>query len=246
MELDDNFDYREFANRLRFQVRALVPGKFSENEKDIQNIVYNESLFFGKLICEELPVFDKYTSAIAVQIIAEWTFHKYIDLLAISFPEEYGQDFIRKINLDIYSFLSLQNPISLAEYSKDILNEIENIVKKSYKKYLIEYEKKHIILKSDLKTALKQSNVDELSKDIANQNLYTAQISIFEILKVNYIWSIVYILTLPICCFAIMYFLYYKSNVLRSVIYLVIFCGLLFRFLTKKMPISISITEEDE
>lgn len=244
--MDNNFNYSEFASKLSFQVRPLVPEKYSENEKKIQNIVYNESLFFGKLIYEELPVFDKCTSEIAVQIIAEWTFHKYIDLLAISFPEEYRQDFIRKINIDVYNFLSLQNPISLAEYSKEVLDTIENIVKRSYKEYLIEYKNAHLISKGNLKIALKQSNIDEMSKDIANKSLYTAQISIFDILKVNYIWSIVYILALPACLFGIMYNLYYKSEMLKGGIYLVIFCFMLYRFVTKEMPISINIKDEDE
>lgn len=240
--MDNNFNYKEFASQLAFQVRPLVLEKYSENAKDIQNIVYSESVYWGEKICD-LSNFDHETSQCIIQIIAEWTFHKYIDLLIFSCDEDIRRDIIRKINSDLYDYLitHIKEPVA---YPHQYLIRAEKIVKNSYKKYLKQLQSEKKILKKDLDIALKQSNMDEMSKSLANKNSYTVPISIFDVLKAQVGWSLMYIIGLPVM-FYISLILLHKAQLLKGIIYLIIFCILLFRFLTREVRISINIPNGD-
>jgi len=241
--MDNGFDYKESASQLAFQVRPLVPSEYKVNEKDIQNIIYSESIYWGEKL-SELNQFDSITSHNIIQIIAEWTFYKYIDILIISLSEAIRKDIIREINCDLYNYLintHTKEPIS--EYPSSYLKEVEKIVKESYKKYLKLLKSTHKISKNDYNILIKQSHFDKVSNEIANKNLYTVPISIFDILKTQAFWSLAYIITLPVFLLGSLIYLN-KCEMEKGIIYLIIFCFLLFRFITKEIPISITIPED--
>lgn len=41
------FDYKEFANVLGFQVRGLVPEQFKDKEQALQSLIFEEAKYFG-------------------------------------------------------------------------------------------------------------------------------------------------------------------------------------------------------
>ncbi len=42
------FDYKEFANVLRFQVRGLVLEQFKDKEQALQSLIFEEAKYFGQ------------------------------------------------------------------------------------------------------------------------------------------------------------------------------------------------------
>lgn len=240
--MDNGFDYKGFASHLAFQVRPLVLEKYSGNEKDIQNIVYSESFYWGEKIAD-LNKFNYEICQYIVQIIAEWTFHKYIDLLVFSCDENTKRVIIRKINSDLYAFLitHIEEPVRASD---PLIARAEIIVKNSYRKYLEQFEAEKKISKKELDIGLKQSNIDEISQYIENENLYSVPVSIFDVLKVQVGWSLMYIIGVP-WLFCICLRLFQTAQLLKGTIYLIIFCILLFQFLTREVPISINMPNDE-
>ena len=82
------FDYENFAQNLAAQAQNLVPDEFSPEEKQyVINTLGNFSLMAGKALAEDknLP-FDAETSTYITQIIAEWSFHKSVDIIRSGIP----------------------------------------------------------------------------------------------------------------------------------------------------------------
>lgn len=42
-EMIKEFDYKEFANVLRFQVRGLVPEQFKDKEQALQSLIFEDA-----------------------------------------------------------------------------------------------------------------------------------------------------------------------------------------------------------
>lgn len=239
--MDNRFDYKIFASKLAFQVRPVVSPEYKQKEKDIQNIVYDESLYWGKKL-SELDEFDIATSQYIIQIIAEWTFHKYIDMLAIALSETINADVIRKINFDLYNFLITHMKEPAFDYNL-LLEQAEKIVKESYKKNIKQLKSEQKISEKD-NLLISSTNLDKLIKEMENKNLCSVPISIFDILKAQVLWSLSYIISLPIFLLGSLILLY-KFQTVKGIIFLIIFCLLLFRFITKEVPISINIPDNE-
>lgn len=88
-----DFDYENFAQNLAAQAQELVPAEFSPEEKQyVINTLGNFSMMAGKALTEDqnLP-FDAETSTYITQIIAEWSFHKSVDVIRSNSPPTLGQ-----------------------------------------------------------------------------------------------------------------------------------------------------------
>ena len=86
-----NFDYETFAQNLAAQAKDLVPQDFTDAQKQyVINTLGNFSLLSGKALAEDPNLNFNEDQAITItQIIAEWSFHKSVDIIRSGIPQQY-------------------------------------------------------------------------------------------------------------------------------------------------------------
>ena len=239
--MSDEFDYKEFANQLRFQIRGLISKKYSESEIYVRDLVYKYSVRAGERVISE-NCKDNYLRSIVVQVIAEWVFHKTIDLIASGVPEELHETVLNNLYSDLYDFeiKKLKQMEVLDVYSPQreaFLIKIEKIVNESFKKSLKELSDKNLIDKKIYNKAIKHSNMDEMYLQ-SLQDAAKIQISVFDVLKGNIYFSIVFPLS-----FVVFYLMtvasFLSGNIVFGFFALALFCVLLWRFLTYETDVSL-------
>lgn len=72
------FDYIQFAQDMCERFIAEIPQEFSGEEKNyVQNTVLNFPCMAGEALCEDYSInFNSKQLEFAVEVIAEWSFHK--------------------------------------------------------------------------------------------------------------------------------------------------------------------------
>ena len=239
--MSDEFDYKEFANQLRFQVRGLIPEKYSDSEIYVRDTVYKYSLLAGERVHSE-DCKDNYLRSIVVQVIAEWVFHKTIDLIASGVPEELHEPVLNSMYSDLYDFemKNLKQMEVLDVYGlqrERCLIKIEKLVGNSFKKSLKDLLDKNLIDKEIYTAAIKHSNMEEMYLQ-SLQDADKIQISVFDVLKGNIYFSIVFPLSLVV--FYLMTVASFLSgNIVFGFFALALFCVLLWRFLTYETDVSL-------
>ena len=232
--MNEEFDYKGFANQLRFQVRGMIPEEYSDRGIYIRDLVYKYSILAGERVSLE-DCKDNELRSIFVQVIAEWVFHKTVDLIASGVPEDLHETVLNNLYSDLYDFeiKKLKQMEVLDVYSPQreaFLIKIEKIVKESFKKSLKELSDKNLIDKKIYNKAIKHSNMDEMYLQ-SLQDAAKIQISVFDVLKGNIYFSIVFPLSLVV--FYLMTVASFLSGQIAfGFVILAFFCTLLWRFLT--------------
>lgn len=235
--MSNDFDYENFANILRFQVRGLVPIK--EEEKNVRDLVYKVSIEVGKALCSIDDV-DEDTCKVITQIIAEWTFHKYMDLLRAKIKNIYFENVISVINAKIYDFLlEHKDSICILGYSKvnqDLILKVEKLVRKIYRTQLYSlYSEGKISKASYYSSLLKPLNIDTMNAQVG--------ISLLQIFKYSPFISILYIIVIAVL-FTGFIFCALKGYYILSVIPLILLVSFLISFFTRKFQIIINLHEQ--
>ena len=164
-----SFKYKDFVNKLRFQVGGVCPEEFGEyGEKYIRGFVHAHSLKAGKALHDENSV-NSEACEVITQSIAEWTFHKIIDLLNGEVPEVFHERIISKVNEAIYDYLVDENhqcPLTWETYNEpDILLTLESVVKDTYQDALRQLYSDKGICKDTYTWAMTQSPIDDEEPD---------------------------------------------------------------------------------
>lgn len=160
------FDYELFALDMQRQSEEIIPADLSEQECNyISTTIYN----FVKLAGESLnnDVKNNYSDEQKVfisQIIAEWTFHKSIDLIRAEIPCKYWDAIMQKIAFTIFE---VTQQAVLREISREqLLQAVEYHVIKVYKECI-----SRLPVNDKLKViANEQSNIDEMAKKYSKDN----------------------------------------------------------------------------
>ena len=177
-----NKDLKDFANSLRFQVRALIPPEIKRYDVSIRDSVYRESVFIGKQLFKD-NFNDIDFCKILIQICAEWTFHICCDLFINKLPQKYHKLFVRKINIKIYRYTinKCKDDIGiLKDYSNNgIIDDIENLVKKQYEFQLKALYRNKKIDKETCNNAIKNRNVEKAAKIMAEENSFNINVSLW-------------------------------------------------------------------
>ena len=232
--MNEEFDYKGFANQLRFQVRGIIPEEYSDRGIYIRDLVYKYSILAGERVSLE-DCKDNELRSIFVQVIAEWVFHKTVDLIASGVPEDLHETVLNNLYSDLYDFglKNLKQTGKLEKFGPQreaFLIKIEKIVKESFKKSLKELSDKNLIDKKIYNKAIKHSNMDEMYLQ-SLQDAAKIQISVFDVLKGNIYFSIVFPLSLVV--FYLMTVASFLSGQIAfGFVILAFFCTLLWRFLT--------------
>ena len=131
-----NFDYEAFAQNLAAQAQEMVPAEFDDSQKQyVVNTLGNFSLLSGKALAEDPNLnFDENQAVTITQIIAEWSFHKSVDLIRSGIPQQYWDAVMQKIAYTIFEIA--KQTFSQGLPHDKILELVEHHVKKVTRKLL--------------------------------------------------------------------------------------------------------------
>lgn len=170
-----DFDYENFAQNLAAQAQELVPQEFSEDEKSyVINTLGNFSLMAGKALAEDknLP-FDAETSTYITQIIAEWSFHKSVDVIRSGIPRQNWDGVMQKIAYTIFEVA--KQAFSQKLPNEQIIEIIEHHVNKTYIDAITELKNNGIIDEELMQFAASQSNMNKMAQEMQQQQAQEMQ-----------------------------------------------------------------------
>ena len=94
-----DFDYENFAQNLAAQAQDLVPQDFNDVQKQyVINTLGNFALLSGQTLAQDPNLnFNAEQSITITQIIAEWSFHKSVDVIRSGIPQQYWDPVMQQI-----------------------------------------------------------------------------------------------------------------------------------------------------
>lgn len=160
----EGFDYNEFATAMASQAKDLVPADLKDNEKEyIVKTLGNFTLLAGKALCEDTSLNLNAEQAVFItQIIAEWSYHKSIDLIHSGILPQYWDSIMQKIAFTIFEVA--KQAVIRKIPQEQLLPAVEHHVNKVYKQSIEELEKKGIIDEETKNKAESQSNIDAMAQ----------------------------------------------------------------------------------
>lgn len=176
----EGFDYKGFAQNLAQQALELIPPDFDENQKNyVANTLLNFSTIAGEALYNDNQLNFNLDQAIMItQIIAEWSFHKSVDLVRSGIPQQYWDPIMQKIAFTIFEIA--KNAFHQGLPQDQCLQLIEHHVKKTYLDCIAELKDKNLIDEGLMEQAASQSNIDAMAQQqaqvepeapIENQNI---------------------------------------------------------------------------
>lgn len=163
----NGFDYKGFAQNLAQQAVELIPPDFNENQKNyVANTLLNFSTVAGEALYNE-GQFNLDQAIMITQIIAEWSFHKSVDLIRSGIPTQYWDPVMQKIAFTIFEIA--KNAFMQNLPQDQCLQLIEHHVKKTYLDCIAELKDKNLIDQGLMEQAASQSNIDAMVQQQAQQ-----------------------------------------------------------------------------
>ncbi len=158
----NGFEYKEFAQNLAQQALELIPPDFDDNQKNyVANTLLNFSTIAGQALYDE-GQFNVDQAVMITQIIAEWSFHKSVDLVRSGIPQQYWDPIMQKIAFTIFEIA--KNAFSQNLPQDQCLQVIEHHVKKTYLDCIAELKDKNLIDEGLMEQASMQSNIDAMAQ----------------------------------------------------------------------------------
>ena len=162
-----DFDYKAFAQNLAGQAAELVPQDFNENEKNyVTTTLLNYSMLAGEALYQDQENFgfSADQACMITQIIAEWAFHKSVDLIRSGIPQQYWEPIMQKIAFTIFEIARQTFKQGLPQ--DQILQLVEHHVKKTYLDCINELKDKNLIDEGLQQKAASQSNIDKVMQEM--------------------------------------------------------------------------------
>ena len=167
----EGFDYKGFAASMAEQAKQLVPQDLQQHEKDyIVNTLSNFTTLAGEALYNDENINLTAEQAIFVtQVIAEWSFHKSIDLIHSGIEEKYWNGIMQKIAFTIFEVAKLSMIRSIPQ--DQLLQLVEHHVVKVYKKCIEDLGEKGVIDEKTKEQAESQSNIDAMARQAAEEQV---------------------------------------------------------------------------
>lgn len=163
----NGFDYKGFAQNLAQQAVELIPADFNDAQKNyVANTLLNFSTIAGQSLYDE-GQFDLDTAIMITQIIAEWSYHKSVDLVRSGIPQQYWDPVMQKIAFTIFEIA--KNAFGQNLPQDQILQLIEHHVKKTYLDCVAELKDKNLIDEGLMEQAASQSNIDAMQQQMQQE-----------------------------------------------------------------------------
>ena len=160
----EGFDYKEFATSMAQQAQGLVPQDISDEDKlYVVQTLGNFTMMAGEALCNDESLNLTPEQAVFItQIIAEWSFHKTIDLVHSGIDRQYWDGIMQKIAFTIFE---VAKQAVIRNIPQDqLLQAVEHHVVKVYKQSIEELQQKGIIDEATMNTAQNQSNIDAMAR----------------------------------------------------------------------------------
>lgn len=173
----EGFDYKEFAKILTSQAGELAPAHFNEFEKNyVINTILNFATLAGEAIYNDAESnFTADQAMLITQIIAEWSFHKSVDLIKSGIMSDYWDGVMQKIAFTIFEIA--KQAVLKNVPQEQLLQIVEHHVKKAYEEALTELKTNGVIDEEALDKAAHQSNIDEMMNQIQEEKQARASTS---------------------------------------------------------------------
>lgn len=171
----EGFDYKAFAENMAEQAKQLVPQNLQDFQKDyIVKTLSNFTMVAGEALYNDTSLNLNADQAIFItQIIAEWSFHKSIDLINSGILPNYWDPIMQKIAFTIFE-VAKQGFIRQVPQDQ-LLQAVEHHVVKVYKQEIEELEKRGIINAETKNYAESQSNIDAMAQQVQEERAKAAQ-----------------------------------------------------------------------
>lgn len=171
----EGFDYKAFAQELASQADGLLPAEFQDFQRTyVINTINNFATLCGEAIYnDDKANFNLEQAMLLTQIIAEWSFHKSVDVIKSGILPDYWDGVMQKIAFTIFEIG--KQTIAKGLPQDEILQIVEHHVKKSYQSVLDELKERKVIDENIFDNALHQSNIDEMMEKIQEENAQLEQ-----------------------------------------------------------------------
>ena len=171
----EGFDYKGFAANMAEQAKELVPKDLQDREKEyIVKTLGNFTMLAGEALYNDDSLNLTVEQAVFItQIIAEWSFHKSIDLVHSGILPEYWDGIMQKIAFTIFEVA--KQAIIRKIPQEQLLQAVEHHVIKVYKSSIEELEQKGIIDENIKNQAENQSNIDAMAQQAQAEQQRQAQ-----------------------------------------------------------------------
>ncbi len=169
------FDYKGFAQSMHAQAAELVPANFTPDQKEY---VATTLLKFSMIAGEALDKDGEFSAEQAImitQIIAEWSFHKSVDLINSGIPRMYWDPIMQKIALTIFEVS--KNAFRQNVPQEQALEAIEHHVRNTYVNAIEELKKRNLIDEELMERAVNQSNIDSMAQSADEQMQAEAEVA---------------------------------------------------------------------
>ena len=169
------FDYKGFAQNLAQQALELIPADFNDNQKNyVANTLLNFATIAGQALYDDESLgFNLDQAVMITQIIAEWSFHKSVDLIRSGIPQQYWDTIMQKIAFTIFEIA--KNAFHQNLPQDQCLQLIEHHVKKTWLDCIAELKDKNLIDEGLMEKASSQSNIDAMMQQQAAAEQAQAQ-----------------------------------------------------------------------
>ena len=160
----EGFDYKGFAASMSEQAKELVPKELEDREKEyIVKTLGNFTLLAGEALYNDQQLNLNADQAVFItQIIAEWSFHKSIDLIHSGILPQYWEGIMQKIAFTIFE---VAKQAVIRKIPQDqLLQAVEHHVVKVYNQSIEELQQKGVIDEETKNRAENQSNIDAMAQ----------------------------------------------------------------------------------
>lgn len=160
-----DFDYEGFAKDLTKQAENSMPKDIAlHHKKEFLDRIYNFTFIAGEAFSKDETVCDADTAKMLTQIISEWTFHKYIDLLRSNIPAIYHESVLQKLGFVAFE---MTREAALGKLSREeMLKLVEVQLKKAYEKACRQLVTNGQITAEVCENALSLSNIDSMTNKL--------------------------------------------------------------------------------
>ena len=176
----EGFDYKGFAASMAEQAKELVPKDLQDREKEyIVKTLGNFTLLAGEALYNDTQLNLTVDQAVFItQIIAEWSFHKPIDLIHSGILPQYWDSIMQKIAFTIFE---VAKQAVIRKIPQDqLLQAVEHHVIKVYNSSIEELQQKGVIDEETKNRAESQSNIDAMAKQAQEEQMRQKQAAIEE------------------------------------------------------------------
>lgn len=181
----DGFDYKAFAEELASQAGDLISKDLNDFQRNyVINTIKNFSTLSGEAIYnDEKSNFNAEQAMFLTQIIAEWSFHKSVDIIKAGILPDYWDGIMQKLAFTIFE---ISKNMILKNISQDeILQIVEHHVHKTYKEILDDLKKRDIIDDAVADRAENQSNIEDMMQRIQEEKEQASIAQVVEQAKQN-------------------------------------------------------------